>query len=294
MRMLEIKSNPEFVKHAMANAEAVAEWEAGRGNGPSIMDIHFDASTAGQKSEWNREIFRLLTTQFKRLEGRSMPPVIKDEHLHWLFFNKYKILHREWTQAQPRIKRNGQLETPGEVQDRRIEKGTNSHARNRNRSRRQRKLERRQQTIRVNLSNLEQAEGEQVALWKWMLTVLNKLDVDGMSSEHTDRADGREILRVHLMQWRAKDIENLLTFLDLQHDTSAAGNPGKQRVYLDDKSIRKAKRQLPKNFYDSGWLQSLREDQRLALSVDQKDFEWFPIDWLAAKNRGHDNMNVEP
>jgi hypothetical protein len=106
---------------------------------------------------------------------------------------------------------------------------------------------------------------------------LNKLGADGMSGDESDHASGHRRYVVRKLNWRSNEITNVLRVLDalalVFHWTgNGRPKPGKfPHVRIDSDRLetpgREAVRNLPRNFYNSNWLETLDKYERQALDM---------------------------
>lgn len=109
-------------------------------------------------------------------------------------------------------------------------------------------------------------------IWQWIATILERLDVKGMSSELSEITSDGQIFTVHLLEWRNKDIKKMLNHIDRQfQQNSAAGNQGVPCCSSTIPSSRKAMQRLPEIMYDRDWLAG---NCTLSFAVNKWDFEW--------------------
>jgi hypothetical protein len=108
-----------------------------------------------------------------------------------------------------------------------------------------------------------------------MAAHLNKLGVDGMSGDESDHASGHRRYVVCKLNWRSNEITSVLRVLDalalVFHWTSnGRPKPGKfphVQIDSDRLEIREPVRNLPRNFYNSDWLNTLDKYERQALNM---------------------------
>lgn len=114
-----------------------------------------------------------------------------------------------------------------------------------------------------------------VGTWKFLLKVIKKLGIDGMSSEESDD-DG--MFRVCLVPWR-RDIAEYLQIIDNERSLNRKQFPRqgskaviRKREANAPKSKRKATPGLPRSFYDNKWLEEQGEEfvDVLETSEDEK------------------------
>jgi hypothetical protein len=128
--------------------------------------------------------------------------------------------------------------------------------------------------------------------WRWLRDIIERLGVNGMSSEESDvetNAEGLErvVYNVKLLVWR-RDIEEELEIIDkcCQY-AKANGTRGttpheRRRRARNRQSNRDPVPGLPEILYDKEWLQKQsRQYRELTLRVSKEEFQW-----LKLKKRG--------
>lgn len=110
----------------------------------------------------------------------------------------------------------------------------------------------------------------EAAAWQVIYDLIDMLGVDGMSSDDSGdetRDEKRWPATVHRMDWRSRELQDILVFIDSHRGkrTALGGyTPGNQphhrkRFNGARSSKRLAIAGLPRNFYDSAWLDLLDE-----------------------------------
>ncbi|KAI0713030.1 hypothetical protein C8T65DRAFT_574203 [Cerioporus squamosus] len=120
--------------------------------------------------------------------------------------------------------------------------------------------------------------------------ILQKLGVDGMSSDEEEEGAPLRRYRVFVKPWRSKVVTEFLRILDALHRRyrqkagagTKRGSPPRLRYLCLDESTSKAVEKLPINAYDETWyatLKGLRKDDIAAkapydFTIDQSVIEW--------------------
>lgn len=139
-------------------------------------------------------------------------------------------------------------------------------------------------TIVRSLHQKAVSEGlvEEAEIWEWLLAVLIRLDVDGMSSEESGIEDEGVIYRVKIMLWRS-DLDRFLEFVDSQRQQepdcfSTRGSKGVRRVREGrghQFSERPPVKGLPRSFYRDDLFSGVDGDRRMVeLGVTSEEFKW--------------------
>lgn len=104
--------------HEPASFEDVHAYEYEDGPEPDPDRLAFDLSQ-GYNSLWNSNILERLLLKFQtRCEDEKWPVKRSDTYIREVLKNRYKRLRTTWLRGQPKLSRNGTLETPAEVEER--------------------------------------------------------------------------------------------------------------------------------------------------------------------------------
>jgi hypothetical protein len=131
----------------------------------------------------------------------------------------------------------------------------------------------------------QEARDDDVPVWKWLLQVIQRLGVDGMSSEDTDNANVLEtVYRVKVLQWR-KDISHELALIDEKriaddeiYAPQGAKPPKRFRSGNNRLSTRPPVPELPEIFYDTAWIsQQTSSFITRTLAVSKEQFKWLEV-----------------
>ena len=106
---------------------------------------------------------------------------------------------------------------------------------------------------------------------------LNKLGAEGMSGDESDHLDGHRRYVVSKLNWRSDEVTEVLRALDalvlVSHWTSdGRPRPGKfphVRLHSDKVEERDPVRNLPRNFYQTEWLDTLDKYERRELNMSE-------------------------
>ncbi len=104
---------------------------------------------------------------------------------------------------------------------------------------------------------------------------LNKLGADRMSGDESDHANGHQRYVVRKLNWRLSEVTSVLRVLDAlalvcHWDGNGWPKPGKfphVRTNSDRLETREPVHNLPRNFYDSDWLNTLDKYECQALNM---------------------------
>lgn len=144
----------------------------------------------------------------------------------------------------------------------------------------------------IKLKSDEGDPHQDLRFWEWALTVIQRLQAEGMSSdESADDAvhPGAQIYRVKIMIWRRR-MEDILQIIDQARHSkngiySLSGSTGLTRtrppvnVPADwPQSTRNPVEALPYIFYDQTWFHRESPDVRAAvLHVTAEEFQWAQV-----------------
>lgn len=121
-----------------------------------------------------------------------------------------------------------------------------------------------------------------LAIWRWLGTVVEKLGTDGMSSDESSTDDVETVYRVKKMAWRW-EIEASLNIIDRERRLNSdifppQGSVPTKRIHGDNNliSTRAPVCKLPRTFYDDDWYNETPEEHRqLTLDVSEEIFQWY-------------------
>ena len=134
--------------------------------------------------------------------------------------------------------------------------------------------------------NLKKEQGaDDVRIWEWLLSLLEVLEEDGMSSEESDidARMGMEVYHCKKMPWRRNvDWEMGLIDKERVQDKKVYSKRGAKPVVRVRNGERgdtrgPAPTGLPQSFYEKEWLAAQSDVNRRGLNISQKKFKWFMI-----------------
>jgi hypothetical protein len=132
---------------------------------------------------------------------------------------------------------------------------------------------------------------EDLQVWTFAQSLIERLGAGGMSSEDSDVEDGQPIYRVKIVVWRRR-MEALLQLIDRQRSLdpslyTARGSQGVKRIRIPEGTLEenwewKSRRMhldgLPEVLYDPEWLQVIRKEHAVvSLCVSREEFEYFKV-----------------
>jgi hypothetical protein len=123
---------------------------------------------------------------------------------------------------------------------------------------------------------------EDIAVWEWLLGLLDWLGDDGMSSEEseTDMQTGLEVYHTKKMPWR-RDVRREMGMIDGQRmkDKQVFSKRGAKPVVRIQNGTkgdtrRPAPAGLPKSFYQKEWLKAQSSADRRRLNISGEKIQW--------------------
>lgn len=119
--------------------------------------------------------------------------------------------------------------------------------------------------------------------WQYFRVILEKLSIGGMSSEEAtvDNVGGitLTVFEVKLCEWRAPEIDNMLSIIDKAGETvmSCRGSKAAPRVKSKKPGASGPQVGLPRNLYNRQWLDKMEKERPLyvrdELRVSEEAFD---------------------
>jgi hypothetical protein len=134
------------------------------------------------------------------------------------------------------------------------------------------------------IKHKEANKASDLASWKWLSAVVDRLGTDGMSSDDSSMEGVETVYRVKNMAWR-RDINRYLDIIDDERKENSdiycpqGAKPIKRiRGHRNPVSTRAPVQELPRTFYDDDWYGLDSEEHRLlTLNVSEEAFTWFNL-----------------
>jgi hypothetical protein len=298
--VFDIAQDDDFAMYNTVPPEIVEAYNKGEGNAPDPNKLQLDM-IGGPDSQWNKTVLGLLLEKFKdaRETENWQLPDRSDKYLADLIRERYKRVATIWKNSQRRKTTTGELETWDQVEQRLIgwkdaQLVTNRHAtRRRNvseQTNRDQKLltnfqryDRRMRIVEYMMKLKANNEHNDLHLWKWFASMLERLGSDGMSSEESSTEGVETVYRVKPLSWR-RDITNYMDIIDSQRHKDAdifpaqGAKPTKRvRGTANPPSSRTAVRGLPRSFYNDDWLRQMNQQDQHALDMSEEEFKWYNV-----------------
>ncbi|KAJ7100530.1 hypothetical protein C8R44DRAFT_888339 [Mycena epipterygia] len=251
----------DFKGYETVAKSKVKECNAGK-TVPASDDYTLDFNDGWNSSLWNLDVVGGKLTQRVQAayEAGSRLPKVSDAYIAGLFYNQLKQAQGCWKELVPRfLPHKMAWEMPEEVADR-----VKSHKAKRSKdttiqSSKRDKYKRRLKTVEVIIQRNQAPQD--IEKWKYLLDVLKRLEVEGMSSEEegTVAVDCTilSIYKVKLCAWRAKPIQGYMDDIDVVEKDTKKATGGRQRtprMRIDREGNSSARAGLPEQMYDPDWL----------------------------------------
>ncbi|RDB18866.1 hypothetical protein Hypma_014530 [Hypsizygus marmoreus] len=266
--------------------EEVAAFEEG-GEGPGDSG-KLDFNKGWENSRWNKTVLRKVYDKIIaacRIDGGWNLPDVSEEYVMGELWGHLKQGREAWSKVQSRyLFATKKLETPQEVM---LQVGTSTTMKMKSaasRARRECKYERRVGIVEKVIA-LKAHDAPDLAAWKYFRDMLEKLSLDGMSSEEEGTAKvGTKnmcIFWVKLCIWRAPEIKNYFAYIDNAGESEAIrgtrGSKTTPRFNSEEHGTSPAPNGLPRKMYNPTWLEN-EEKTRPGwvvekLKVSQEAFE---------------------
>ncbi|KAG6808459.1 hypothetical protein H0H92_004052 [Tricholoma furcatifolium] len=259
----------DFDKHTPASKQDVENCENGA-NVPENASLDFGKGF--ERTRWNRTILgRIYDTMMtdEELEDDWNLPEVSKEYIMACLDQQLKRSREIWRAVQSRFDPLvNRMETNEEVMARVCSRDDERLQTVGSRSRRERKYERRRATVKRIILLKSGQDAPDLATWEYFLQLLERLSVDGMSSEEEGTAKMGDaivpIFRVRLCRWREPVIQEYLQYIDKEAQSEVIrgtkGFKAHPRVPTSEPGSRPAPKNLPRKLYHSGWLRDLEKN----------------------------------
>ncbi|KAF8880602.1 hypothetical protein CPB84DRAFT_1687535 [Gymnopilus junonius] len=160
--------------------------------GPDLEDLHIDLRHK-LMSNWNKAIIKLMVEvvrhyweedkddKFESLTERS------NDYIQELVIQRLEHLRWIWRKAQPKVKEDGEVECPSEIEEWMAIERDNAE----------------KETLQRMISIKKDQGAKDRFIWEWLLHVIELLGEGGMSSDESEvDAAGQVVYRVNAMPWR--------------------------------------------------------------------------------------------
>lgn len=197
-------------------------------------------------------------------------------------FEKFKRLRQTWRSCQPRVSARGERESPGQMEERVRAYVDKQQARSRHRTRRAAKFDRRKKIVGAQVGFWSGNPNQEP--WAWLEKLLDRLGLDGMSSEGSDIEQDsiQSTFMVKRLPWRRR-MERHMDLIDETRSQSAIvfgrqGSKPSPRVRGENQpDSDRVCIGLPRELYDTTWLNGLPADARRKLNISDDPFEWLDL-----------------
>jgi hypothetical protein len=137
----------------------------------------------------------------------------------------------------------------------------------------------------IVIKSKEKDEKGDLAVWKWLLSLIKWYGAGGMSSDESSVDEMQTVYRVKILVWR-RNIDEYLRLIDDQRMQvgqqlyHTSGNTPTPRIRTGDllKSTHDPVVGLPAELYDEDWFKALDDNYRqMTLCVSKEQFKFLKI-----------------
>nr|GAT44988.1 predicted protein [Mycena chlorophos] len=274
-----IKLAADYALHLSASAEDVTACAKGKAE-PDGSDLRWDFNKQTYlHSRWNQLIIEaILDTFFVENPGMIEDDAEMRDLLSIVIIEKVKNFRKYWDEAQP----TGE-ESVEEAQIRAAQIHQQRQLNSRSNSSKFRKLHKRIATASRAVCILVKSGSPDVERWKWIISLLKKLDATGMSSEEATASPITKLFshyEVLVCEWCEPEIVDYMRLVDLQSAhfdmTRVGAKSSERRRSADAKNgVSAPPRGLPESLYNASWLADQDLDVVAKLNISKTVFEFF-------------------
>ncbi|KAH9478881.1 hypothetical protein JR316_0009343 [Psilocybe cubensis] len=282
-----VERDPDFVNHIPPSPGDIMRFETTMRpeDGPKIADLRIDMK--GEiSSDWNEELVSILVTFATNRKVSQFPdlPHRPQDYLAQMFFQKLERVRTFWRNNQPRATDLGTIETNAEREARVEAKRKKDEKRSRKNSRRANKYFDRLFTVRRKIEESEKrGDTAMFILWSRLLSLLEALEEDGMSSEDSEADDGEAVYHVRQMPYR-RNVDKHMAIIDAETKryrgaVTTQGSNKLRRIRGEDIfSLRRPFVGKPRPLYAPPWLKQQTRTTINRLKIPEKHpFKFFEI-----------------
>ncbi|KAJ7237287.1 hypothetical protein B0H12DRAFT_1238248 [Mycena haematopus] len=264
------------------------------GNRPAPSDYNLDFGPGYATSLWNKAVVSKLVESFQMARDASDDlwglPKVSDAYLVGELYGHLKRSQQAWALWRPRMLPTlMRMETEAEAAERaKVSQGRRQVSTG-NRASRKAKLTRRLGVVEKVL-RIKTIQGQpDVRTWEFFQTLLQRLDIAGMSSEDAEVRvfDGRPVntFRIRFCAWRAPPITDYLRMIDdAGQDLKKTNASPRTRDGPEGRSA--PPKGLPLKMYDETWLSRQHDNFIEDLEVSADVFEFL----VAATSKSRHRM----
>ncbi|KAH9478871.1 hypothetical protein JR316_0009333 [Psilocybe cubensis] len=286
-RKFGIERDADFVNHIPPSPGDIIRFETTKSpeDGPQIADLRIDMK--GEiSSKWNEELVSILVTFATNRKVSQFPdlPHRPQDYLAQMFLQKLERARTFWRNHQPKATELGTIETDAERKARVEAKRKKDEKRNRRNSRRASKYTDRLFTVQRMIEESEKrGDTAMFNLWSRLLSLLEALEEDGMSSEDSEANDGDTVYHVRQMSYR-RNVDRHMELIDTEtkryrRNVSTQGSNKSRRIRGEDlPSLRKPFIGKPRSLYGPAWIKQQTQTTINRLKIPEKHpFKFFEI-----------------
>ncbi|KAH9478861.1 hypothetical protein JR316_0009323 [Psilocybe cubensis] len=283
-----VERDPEFVNHIPPSPGDIMQFETTKRpeDGPKIADLRIDMK--GEiSSDWNKELVSILVTFATNRKVSQFPdlPHRPQDYLAQMFFQTLERARTFWRDNQPQATDLGKIETSAKREARVEAKRKKEEKRNRKNSRCSIKYSERLFTVKRMIAESEKRDDTAMFnLWSRLLSLLEALEEDGMSSEDSEADDdGDTVYHVRQMPYR-RSVDKHMAIIDAEtkrykRTIATQGSNKSRRIRGEDIfSLRRPFVGKPRPLYAPPWLKQQTRTTINSLKIPEKHpFKFFEI-----------------
>ncbi|KAJ6586085.1 hypothetical protein B0H19DRAFT_1322045 [Mycena capillaripes] len=280
----ETASSDDFRAYVPAPAILVEACNDG-GAGPAPTDYTLDFGEGYMTSLWNKKIIGKLVQGFFAARAASENgwglPEVSVAYVEGELYGQLKRSQQAWALWRPRFSLDlGRPETADEATRRADGYRAGRQSRVNGRAGKANKLARRNEIVRKVLEIKMIRQDPDLKLWQFFKTILNLLDLGGMSSEDGGVRDmggiTTNVFIVKLCVWRASTVTDYLRIID---ETGSKLKPRSKafprvREINGPQGTSVPPKGLPRKMYDANWLSKMQADYIEELEISEDAFEF--------------------
>ncbi|KAJ7673652.1 hypothetical protein DFH06DRAFT_1123335 [Mycena polygramma] len=296
-----VNTAKDFAKYRPASKGLVERCDEGCEE-PDDDEFTLDFGTKYASSLWNEIIIQKLATFVKAAQNASPDgwglPAVSEDYIVGEFYNQLKQAQEAWKIWKPRIvPETLSNESTAQVATRVTSTELKRRKKGNKNSNKQRKFDRRLKCVRILIELYGEGHPE-YETWRYLESLLELLQKDGMSSEEEDTYDVGptivEVFKIKTCSWRAAPIADYMDIIDKAHDDVKTGRGTKltPRIRSGEQGSSEARVGLPKQMYDATWLAAQERTRpsyvKRQLKVSDKAFRFLATDKGKGKARDED------
>uniref|UniRef100_A0A8H7XZF9 Uncharacterized protein n=1 Tax=Psilocybe cubensis TaxID=181762 RepID=A0A8H7XZF9_PSICU len=271
-----IERDTDFIDHIPPNPSDIALFMSTKSpdDGPNAADLRIDMK-GDTSSNWNEALISILVTCAANSKVSQLPdvPDWSKDYLSQNFYQEIERARTIWGDNQSKVKARVNLKREKEAK------------RNRRNSRRSNKYSKRLFTVKRMIAESEKRDDTAIFnLWSRLLSLLEALEEDGMSSEDSEADDdGDTVYHVRQMPYR-RSVDKHMAIIDAEtkrykRTIATQGSNKSRRIRGEDIfSLCRPFVGKPRPLYAPPWLKQQTQTTINSLKIPEKHpFKFFEI-----------------